>query len=140
MRVTKRVSLAATTLVLAVGLTGCGNQSLELGPEDLNAPACTDLSPIRVEDLGVERADCNLLGATLIFPDGTEVPMPEKSGSGGLESSDEKALDYSFTYVGDFGIVAGQTSKSCEKTEIWGAAEAKKRLLKAFGDQWPCPR
>jgi hypothetical protein len=74
----------------------------------------------------------------LIFPDGTEVPMPENVGSGGLESSDEQTLIYSFSYGGDFGIVAGQTSKSCNKTQIWGAAEAKKRLLDAFGDQWPC--
>jgi len=134
-----RVSWLAVCLASVLAVTGCADRHiLTLDPDEIDASACADLSPIHVEDLGVERSDCNLLGATLVFPDGTEVPMEKKAGGGGFQSS-AMPLIYSFTYVGDYGIVAGQTLVECGQTKIWGGSEAKKRVLHAFGEQWPCP-
>ena len=122
-----------------LGLAGCGNQNfLTLTPEEDDQPACLDLSPVRVEDLGADRFDCNLSGATLVFPDGTEMLMDEHAGSGGLEGTD-MPLRYAWVNVGDYGIVAAQTLTDCADTKIWGGHEAVKRVSESFGDTWPCP-
>ena len=97
---------------------------------------CADLSPVKVEDLGVDRAECSLIGTTLMFPDGTQLPVLA-AGSGGQVGSNPP-LEYSFVTVGDFGIVAGQTTSNCDDTRTWGSAEAKKRVRDSFGDRWPC--
>jgi len=135
----KAFPAAAIAFTLLLSVVGCGNSKfLTLTPGEDDLPACVDLSPIQVEDLGSDRFDCNLSGATLVFPDGTEMPMNEYGGSGGLEGT-AMPLKYAWVNVGDYGIVAAQTLSSCGETKIWGSPEAVKRVSEAFGDSWPCP-
>jgi hypothetical protein len=128
----------AIVFTLVLGVAGCAHQKvLTLTPEEDDLPACLDLSPIHVEDLGSDRSDCNLSGATLIFPDGTEMAMNEYGGSGGLEGTD-MPLKYAWVNVGDYGVVAAQTLVGCGDTKVWGGSEALERVAEAFGDTWPC--
>jgi hypothetical protein len=138
MRAFRAIPAAAVAFAVVLGVAGCVNQKvLTLTPDEDDLPACLDLSPIHVEGLGIDRSGCNLSGATLIFPDGTELPMGEYGGSGGLEGTG-MPLKYAWVNVGDYGVVAAQTLVSCGETKIWGSREAVERVAEAFGDTWPC--
>ena len=134
----KRRLLTASAIALAVVLTGCASSHvLTLTPDEHNLPACNDLSTVLVENLGTDRADCNLTGASLTFPDGTEVSMSE-FGSGGHQTSGLSEYIYSWENVGDYGIVAAQHTDDCSLLEIWGTAEAIDRLNASGGKSWFC--
>ena len=127
---------AAGTLV--IGLTGCGySTGLSLTPEEDDLPACTDLSTVLVENLPVDRSDCNLAGASLTFPDGRVVEMDAFGGSGSA-SGGLSEYEYGWVNVGDFGVVAGWHADGCSRSEVWGSAEGKRRVFEAFGENWPC--
>ena len=128
-----------TAVALAFGLTGCfPSASLTLTPAEDNEPACTDLSTVLVENLHTDRTECDLAGASVTYPDGTVVEMDQYGGSGSYWSSLGE-YEYAWVNVGNYGVVAGWHDDTCARSEIWGTAEGKKRVLDAFGETWPCP-
>ena len=123
---------------LALTLAGCTPTNvLTLTPDEFDLPACNDLSTVLVEDLGTDRADCNLAGASLTFPDGTEVQL-DKYGSGGHYADGLSEYLYSWESVGDYGIVAAKHTEDCSTIEIWGTREARKQLNESGGKSWFC--
>jgi hypothetical protein len=45
---------------------------------------------------------------------------------------------YSWIDVGNYGLVAGQATKTCGQHHVWGRPAAVKKVLAAFGNNWPC--
>lgn len=124
--------------LVAIGLSGCfHHEVLTLTAEENSLPACEDLSTVRVEEIGVDRADCDLSGASLTFPDGTVVAMEEFAGSG-IHTDGLSKRSYAWEDVGNFGIVAGERDASCTDSRVWGSEAGLERVREAFGERWPC--
>jgi hypothetical protein len=123
---------------IAIGLSGCSSYGvLTLKPEEDNRPACEDLSTVRVEEITADRADCDLSGASLTFPDGTVVEMSEWGASGSFTDGLSDRT-YEWGDVGNYGVVAGERDASCTDIRVWGSDEGLKRVREAFGEHWPC--
>jgi hypothetical protein len=131
----KVLALAVVTIVL---LSGCSDSgALTLTSDESDRPACADLTPITAANLETERTDCDVRGATLIFPDGIEMDTSAQTAAQGFESSDSP-WKYHWAYVGNYGIVASKSTETCNEVETWGPPEAVSRLKEAFGANWPC--
>lgn len=129
--------LVPCSALLAGLLAGCsGDGYLTLDAKDDNLPHCTTTTNLAVQDLdAAAMPTCKPVGSTMTYPSGVQVTLDE--GAGGVESSTD-LVAYSWIDVGNFGFVAGQSTKTCAKHQVWGRPDAVKRVKAAFGQDWPC--
>lgn len=128
---------AALTLVTA--LAGCSNAGyLTLQPDETTLSPCPKPTTIPVQRLrSSAEPSCTPSGSELVFPSGVRVTIDEQAGAGSHESTDDP-VRYSWIDVGNYGIVAGQATKSCARHHVWGTPDAVRKVRGAFGATWPC--
>jgi hypothetical protein len=130
--------VAIAVVVAASCLAGCSlRRGLTLTPEEADLAACANAALVPVEDLNTDEVDCDASGSTLVFPDGTELEMGILAGSGNRQDG-LPGPKYAYVNVGRFGIVAAQSKAGCVDSVLWGSTEGTKRVLEAFGNEWPC--
>lgn len=135
-----RVSMVVTIGVLVLSIPGCGKSGVHFEPGDLDLAKCTSTEPVKVETLDDEpRAQCDLEGVEIVFPDGATVLAPEMGGVGSASSGPSGIVPNTQTLfnLGIYGIVAAQTSAKKHQTEWWGTQEGIKKQQAATGSDVP---
>ena len=129
--------IASTGMMLM--LTGCATADyLALDASEITIPACPTVQSIAVDELDSDTPpECRPAGSTLLFPSGAELVIDEHAGSGSFESTAD-LFRYSWIDVGDYGVVATQTTKNCVETLVWGRDAAIQKVRDAFGEAWAC--
>ncbi|MCI0157065.1 hypothetical protein KNO15_10195 [Leifsonia shinshuensis] len=126
--------LCAVGALLGLGLTGCMGPHVDIPPDSSTLRPCAPSpAPLLVQDLPTATpAACDLVGATVQFPDGYDKVIPEigtSSASGGGGMSDTHFL---FNF-GSLGIVASERAEKSTQTRWWGSEEGLRRYWNAFG-------
>jgi hypothetical protein len=126
--------------VLVLAIPGCGKSGVHFEPGDLDLTKCTSTEPVKVETLDDEpRAQCDLEGVEIVFPDGATVLAPgmgyvtaRSSGPSGIVPNTQTLFN-----LGIYGIVAAQTSAKTKQTEWWGTPEDIQKEQAATGTYVP---
>jgi hypothetical protein len=130
----RSIAIMVCAVAFSLGLTGCYGPRLDIPRSALDLPACPVSSePYSVTTLGNEpRAQCDLSGREILFPDGFTLAAPE-IGSSRSASDGEHSATHTLFNFGTFGLVAAQTPEYSENTKWWGTKDGLKRYWDAFG-------
>jgi hypothetical protein len=134
-----RVSTVVMIGAMVLSIPGCGKSGVHFEPGDLDLAKCTTTEPVKVEALDdTPRAQCDLAGVDIVFPDGATVSAPEM-GSVRSRSSGPAGIVPTQTLfnLGIYGIVAAQTSAKTKQTEWWGTPEGIQKEQAATGTYVP---
>ncbi len=135
------LGIGASVMATAL-LIGCIARGVDIPPEASDIRACEPQSePYPVERINdAARAECDLAGETIVFPDGYEMGVPAigvTSAEDILRKDEDRAPVYHVFSFGAFGLVVGRLSADGKRSEWCGTDEGLRRYHAVRGTDVP---
>lgn len=127
---TTRTARVILALAVILASSACSSgEFLTLTGDEIGQEPCATNVTIPVYELAMfSTRECDPVGSTVQFSDGTEITIGDGSGS-----SSDLAGSYSYHNVGTYGIVATRYHGECLDQQVWGPPAAIAKLTEAFG-------